>query len=149
VTTVSADFQGHLERVIEDPPFKFAMPAYVPEGYIPTDKVEVYKEDKAILTRWVNKDEDEIIMLIEVNQGQGYLIGVGAAQEIQIDGQPAMLVYGGYDQNGTWDSSLKMVNIYLRKDDLIYMFSRITSQTNTTSQYRLTEELIRMAGSID
>lgn len=146
--TVPADAHSTLEDVIENPPFEFAMPAYVPDGYIFTDKVDVYRKDKAIFTRWVNKDGEEILLLVEVDQGQGYLTGVDAAEEIEINGQPAMLVYGGYDQNGKWDSGLKMVNIYLRRDNLIYLLSWTTSQTNTINQDVLTDELIRMAGSI-
>ena len=49
-----------------------------------------------------------------------FVTGTNAAQEIQVNGQPAMLFEGGYDANHTWDPTLKMVNVLQRRGMLVY-----------------------------
>lgn len=136
-----------LEDVIELLPYKLAMPAYVPEGFLAENRVE--KTGNSIFMRWMNGDGDEILMMVDTDHGQRYVTGTDAAREIEINGQPALLIQGGYDSNNVWDDNLKMLNIVQRKDDAIYWLIYIERIDGEIKREAIQNELIHMMSSLE
>jgi hypothetical protein len=138
--TIPSDFKGTLAEASENLSFEFSMPAYMPDGFLFFDEVDISKEDQSIFMRWINSNREEIIMLVKTNSGQGIVAGIEAAEEIMINGQPVALVHGGYDANGKWDSEKEDTHLYWHKEGLIYIvFSASVDE----------EELIKIAQSVD
>ena len=138
--TIPSDFKGTLADATKNLPFEFSMPAYMPDGYLFFDEVDISKKNQSIFMRWINPNNEEIIMMVMIDNGQGIVTGIEAAEEIMIDGQPVALVHGGYDTNGKWDSTKKDTHLYWHKDRIIYiLFSTSTGE----------EELIKVAQSIE
>jgi len=136
---IPVDFKGPLADALKELPFKFSMPAYLPDKYLFYDEVDISKKDQSIFMRWVNPNGGEIVMQVQVDGGQGIVTGEGASEEIIINGHSAALVRGGYDANSKWDSTKQDIHLYWHKGNLIYiLFSASTSE----------EELIRIVESI-
>ena len=135
-----------LATVLENAPFEFAMPTYVPDGFHLEDNVDVFSD--SVFLRWMNSIGDEILIQVETDHGQQYMTGTGAAQEIQVNDQPAMLVEGGYDTNNNWDPDRKMINIVQRRGQIIYWLIYIKTSEGELDHALITEELSRMMGSI-
>ena len=131
---------------LKDLPFEFARPAYVPDGFIFEDRVEVQAD--SVFMRWLHANGDEILMQVDTDHGQRYLTGTDAAQEIEVDGQPAMFVPGGYDLNGNWDPAWKMLNLIQRKDNLIYWLIYVGDLEAEFDADIARAELVQMMGSI-
>ena len=86
-------------------------------------------------------------MQIDTEHEQRYLTGIDAAQEIQINGQPAMLIQGGYLYN-SWDYTLPTLNIIQRKGDLIYWLIYVQKYKGSFDDVLWRNELVRMMSSI-
>ena len=139
--------RNRLEDVIDLLPYKLAIPAYVPEGFLAKNRVE--KTGNSIFMRWMDSDGDEILMMVDTDHGQRYVTGTDAAREIEINGQPAMLVQGGYDSNNVWDDDLKMLNIVQRKDNAIYWLIYIEMSDGEFDRDAIQNELIHMMSSLE
>jgi len=136
---------GPMEEILNDLPYEIAMPSYVPEGFIFGDKVDVHAE--SVFMTWRNSKGDQILLQIDTEHEQRYLTGIDAAQEIQINGEPAMLIQGGY-VDGSWDSTLSTLNIIQRKGDLIYWLIYVQKYIEPFDDVLWKDELTRMMGSI-
>jgi len=144
--SIPPDARDSLAGIQKDLPYQLALPAYVPDGFAFEDKVDVKAE--SVFMRWLNKNGDEILMLVDTDHGQRYVTGTDAGQEIQVNGQPALLVQGNYDANGNWDAAQKMLNLIQRKDKLIYWLIYIKNSEGEFDNAAIKAELIRMMGSI-
>ena len=140
VVTIPSDFKGTLAEASKNLTFEFSMPAYMPDGYLFFDEVDISQKEQSIFMRWINSNREEIIMLIKTNTGQGIVTGIEAAEEIMINGQSVALVHGGYDDNGKWDSTKEDTHLYWHKEGLIYILFSVSVDE---------EELIKVAQSID
>jgi len=136
---------GPMDEILNDLPYEIAMPSYVPEGFIFGDKVDVHAE--SVFMTWRNSKGDQILLQIDTEHEQRYLTGIDAAQEIQINGEPAMLIQGGY-VDGSWDSTLSTLNIIQRKGDLIYWLIYVQKYIEPFDDVLWKDELTRMMGSI-
>jgi hypothetical protein len=58
---------------------------------------------------------------------------------MRINARSTLIIRGGYDENGNWDSTKNTVHLYWREGGLIYILS-----SDTLSD----EELIKIAESI-
>ncbi|MEW6404618.1 MAG: DUF4367 domain-containing protein [Chloroflexota bacterium] len=146
-TPVSPGDHDDPVRTLEDLPYKLSMPAYVPNGFTFENKMDV--ENESALMRWLNAAGDEILMLVDTEHGQHYLAGTAGAQEIEINGKPALLIQGGYDTVQEWDPDLKMINVLQRRDDVIYWLIYIkNSEGGFENAVELQEQLIHMMSSI-
>lgn len=144
---VPPDYRGNsMDEVIDHLPYELSMPSYMPDGFIFEDKVDV--KDASVFMSWKNPDGDEILMLVDTDHGQRYLTGTDAGQEIQVNGQPALLVQGNYDANGNWDSEQKMMNLIQRRDEVIYWFIYVGDSEGGFDNGAVQEELVRMMGSL-
>lgn len=130
-------------------PFEFALPAYTPDGYVLIDQLTY--DDRSVFLSWVNQDKEEIFIMVSKPSpeiGPNIVVGSNGAEEIEINGQPAMLVRGSYDENDKWDPNFKRLSIYLSKDGLSYLISNEPHSPITTGMEKFEKELIRMASSI-
>lgn len=143
---VPPDSQGSLTQVLPSAPFAFALPAYVPDGFTFEDRVDVH--DESIFMRWLNREGAEILMQVDTDHGQRYLMGVDAAREIQINRESALLARGGYDIDGTWNPALNMINIIQRRDELVYWLIYVGNSQTEFEAGAIQDELARMIGSI-
>jgi len=144
--TLSPDTINTLAQIQKEVPYPLSFPAYVPEGFTFVDRVEV--QAQSVFMYWVREDQDQILLTVDSDHGQKYQIGEDAAQEIQINGQPALVFEGGYDQNNTWDPAIKMVNILQRKDQVVYWFIYIKGSAGTFDSTTVKKELIHMIQSL-
>ena len=143
---IHPSFMAHALKFLS---FEFALPAYTPDGYVLVDRL-VY-QDTTVWLSWVNQDQEEISMFVNKlgpDFEPGTIIGSNSAEEIQINGQPAMLVHGSYNTNDEWDPNFKRISIYLIKDGLSYTISNNPHSPIATSVEEFEKELIHMAGSI-
>ena len=143
---IPPDLRDSLADILDDLPYTLALPAYLPEGFSFEDKVDLVKT--SVFMRWMNEDGDEILMLVDTDHGQQYVTGTDAAQEIQVNGQPALLFQGGYDKEHNWDPDLQMINVVQRKDDLIYWLIYNQNSDNKFDDTAFKDELIQMIASI-
>ena len=135
-----------LADILDDLPYTLELPAYVPDGFLFEDKVDLVKS--SVFMRWMNEDGDVILMQVDTDHGQQYVMGTDAAQEIQVNGQPALLFQGGYDKEHNWDPDLQMINVVQRKDDLIYWLIYNQNSDNEFDDTASKDELIQMIASI-
>ena len=135
-----------LADILDDLPYTLELPAYIPEGFLFEDKVDLVKT--SVFMRWMNEGGDEILMLVDTDHGQQYVMGTDAAQEIQVNGQPALLFQGYYDKEHNWDPDLQMINVVQRKDDLIYWLIYNQNSDNEFDDTAFKDELIQMIASI-
>jgi hypothetical protein len=141
--------RNSLVYALKDLPFEFAIPAYTPDGYVLVDKLEF--DDTSVYLSWINQNDERIFMIVSqasAEFGPGTIIGPNSAEEIHINGRPAMLVHGSYDLHNEWDPNFKRLSIYLIKDGLSYMISNSPHSPNTTGMEDFEKELVRMASSI-
>jgi len=136
---------GPMKEILNNLPYEITMPSYIPEGFIFEDRVDVHAE--SVFMIWRNSKGDQILMQIDTEHEQRYLTGIDAAQEIQINGQPAMLIQGGY-LDDSWDSALPAMNIIQRKDDLIYWLIYVQKYNEPFDDKLWMDQLTRMMDSI-
>jgi len=143
---IPPDIRDSLANILDDLPYTLELPAYVPDGFLFEDKVDLVKS--SVFMRWMNKEGDEILMLVDTDHGQQYVMGTDAAQEVQVNGQPALLFQGGYDKEHNWDPDLQMINVVQRKGDLIYWLIYNQNSDNEFDSVAFKNELIKMLASI-
>lgn len=143
---IPSDARDSLADILKKLPYELDLPTYVPDGFSFEDNVDLVKT--SVFMRWINKDGDEILMLVDTDHGQQYLTGTDAAQEIRVNGQPALLVQGGYNKENIWDPNLQMINIVQRKGDLIYWLIYINDSDGKFDGTTIKNDLIKMLGSI-
>jgi len=144
--SIPPDMRDSLVNIAKALPYQLAVPAYVPEGFVFENKVEV--QDTSVFMRWLDGDRNEILMLVDTDHGQRYVTGADAAREIQINGQSALLIQGNYDIYGNWDPSQKMLNLIQRQDDLIYWLIYIQHADGEFNSDAGQNELARMMSSL-
>jgi hypothetical protein len=127
-----------LPVAVDDLPFTFSMPAYIPDGFHFSDDVVIAQSKSWIAMTW-RGEGGELELLVQQNWDMTIPAGVDSAKEIQINGQPAILIRGVWDKNGKWDNTIKEVQLYWRKHELIYTL---------ISDVLGNEELLRIAESI-
>jgi hypothetical protein len=119
VDVIPPDHHSNLfDDVVDHLPYELLMPAYVPDGFTRQKRVDVTGD--SIFMIWTSRDGSEILMLADTDHGQRYVTGTDAAREIQVNGQPAMLVQGGFDNDNNWNPDMNMMNLVQRKNDVIY-----------------------------
>ncbi len=143
-----------LTQMMQHPPFEFGWPQYIPEGYVLSDNAGEAQSENWVLISWGNRDGAEIEMLAEKSYS-GYNIpaGIDSTQEVQVNGKPALLIFGFWGENHTWNPKLS-VALHWQNDDIHYtltFWSR--SKTNGVIQpientETVADELVKMAESI-
>lgn len=139
--------QDSFETGLGKLPFKFAMPAYVPDGYTLVNKLEF--DDSQASMAWQNANQAPLWMIVQHTSQPSILAGQESVEEIQINGQTALLIRGAFSQ-GTWDATLQGITIYFTQDGLTYVLGQYPDHVNQLNDKPLItlDELVRMAGSI-
>lgn len=129
----------------KDLSFTFNMPSYIPDGFVFNNDVDASKS--WIEMSWVDKrTSGEIILTVQQNWDIPIGVGVDSTKEVKVNGYPAILIQGWWDIYGKWDHNKKNLQLYWRKDGLIY----ILSSTDPTMYREVVseDELIKIAESI-
>lgn len=124
---------------VKDLPFAFSMPAYVPDDFAFSNDVVIAQSKSWVAMSW-SSGEGEFDLLVQQDWEMTIPAGVESTKEVKVNEQPAILIQGGWDENGKWDNMIRHIQLYWRKDGLIYILS-----SDTLSD----EELIKIAESID
>ncbi len=133
-----------LTTALQNLPFAFSMPTYIPERFVFNNDVILTKS--YISMSWVDKHEGEIYLLVEQNWDIPINVGAESTKEVKVNGQPAILIRGLWDIYGKWDYNKKNLQLYWRKDGLLYILN-----SSDPSMYREViseDELIKIAESI-
>ena len=134
-----------LPTALKDLPFTFNMPVYIPNGFVFNDNVVVAQSKSWASLSWVGRG-GEINLLVQQNWDITIPTRVNGAKEVNINGQPAILIQGWWDASGRWDQSKKSLQLYWRKDGLIFTLS--CNDTAFSKDILSEDELIRIAESI-
>jgi hypothetical protein len=107
-------------------PFDFAVPAQLPAGLIGEPQILVTKLEMPIVKiRWRDINGGFVQLAVhQANDGQTLtqnLIGVESSQTISLNGQEAVLIYGGWDKaSRTWDHQAQLVTLIWELEDIQY-----------------------------
>ena len=138
-----------LTYLLQEISFEFALPAYIPEGYTLIDRV--YYDENIVFLDYLNEDYDLIYYSVQNTMEPLIVTGFDSAEEIQINGQPALLIRGAFVDD-VWDYTLNGIIIYFKQDGLTYKVGQFPSFFRTGEHEKETDlsldELIRMAESI-
>lgn len=145
-----------VKEVIQNPPFDFSLPAYIPEGFELESDAAIALSKSWVSLGWVGDRNTEIEMLVE-REYTGYSLpaGVDSAEEVEVNGQPAMLVRGGWTGDAGWQADYGM-EVHWQKGGRYYrlIWHQRSPEHNqisviTTDLATVQKELIRMAESVN
>lgn len=139
--------RGSLEDLNKALPYDLNLPTYIPKGYtFENNKVEV--QETSVFMRWLDKDGKEILMLVDTDHGQRYIMGENASTEIWVNDMPALLVQGYYGVDGLWDPNLKVINLIQKHGDVIYWLIYVHNSDEVYDAEFISDELIQMMQTI-
>jgi hypothetical protein len=142
------------ETLLQNMPFEFELPRYVPEGFVLNDSAAFANSSDWVLLMW-SKNNAEITMLVE-RRYTGYYLPAGPdnAEEVQVNRQPALLIRGWWNSEHNWDLTRKLELHWQHNDRyyrLIYTQRSVTRweiEPISTDIQSVMDDLIRMAESI-
>ena len=141
--------------VLKNPPFTFGLPSWIPEGFSLDQNVGISTSGAWVLMNWKNPNMSEIEFLVE-KEYTGYTIpaGVDSSEEIALNGTPALLIRGFWDEQHQWNPD-RQIAIDWEKDGRHYHLAyterdedHYAMQPITSNQDAIIQNLIRMAESI-
>lgn len=128
-------------------PFPFNLPAWTPDGYALDENMAIANSKAWVMLNWVNPDGGGIFMLVEKEQPQYNLpAGEESSEEIQINGQPALLIRGDWASAEQWDPT-RAVTIYWEKNGLFYRLGYRENQS-IQDMDAVILQLVQMAESV-
>ena len=142
-------------EALNNPPFSFGLPVWVPEGFELDANVGIANSGDWVSLVWEHPDGREIQMLVE-REYSGYTLPAGedSSEEIEINGKPALLVRGFWDAEHQWDPQRQIV-IGWMQDERFYRLSYTNRLPSTKSMAPIEGDLepiianlVRMAESI-
>ncbi|NMC85325.1 MAG: hypothetical protein GYA58_08560 [Anaerolineaceae bacterium] len=105
---------------IKNAPFNFAMPQYLPSGFVLSQDFAIAQSKQWVLLHWSNNQAYEISMLVEIYDKDLMLSAAqNSAVETSVNGQPALLIRGGWTSDSVWDENRRLELEWL-KDGLRY-----------------------------
>ena len=105
---------------IKDAPFSFAMPQYLPSGFVLSQDFAIAQSKQWVLLHWSGNQVYEISMLVEIYDKALVLsTAQNSAVETTVNGQPALLVRGGWTSDSVWNDK-KGLELQWLKDGLRY-----------------------------
>ena len=159
ISYISSD-ENTISYALKDIPFEFALPAYVPDDYSFPEKLQILKDDgnEEIAVTYIYRYHGGFtaISLSVDDRARTWPIIISdldSAEEIQINGQPALLVRGIFysQDDADWKHTSYSAKIYLQKDGLTYRligYPKLNEETGEAESALPLDELIRMAESI-
>jgi len=119
-TIVEAELMS-LQAAQTTVPFDFGIPSQVPEDWIMDEQVRLTDLGSGpfIEIRWISSDDARIKMIFSARSAlqddsspSSWLVGQDSFQEIEISGQPAVIVRGGWDHNSrewAWSEMMALI----------------------------------------
>ena len=105
---------------IKDAPFSFAMPQYLPSGFVLSHDFAIAKSKTWVLLHWSGNQVYEINMLVEIyNKALVLSAAQNSAIETTVNGEPALLIRGSWTPDSVWDKNRELELEWL-KDGLRY-----------------------------
>jgi hypothetical protein len=93
-----------LPDILQNPPLDILMPAWVPDGFTLNPDAGLAASENWLAMEWSDSNHAEIHLLIEkVYTGYTIPAGVDSTREVTVNGQPALLVLGFWDDRHQWD----------------------------------------------
>jgi hypothetical protein len=90
---------------IQDAPFEFKMPQYLPEGFVFSQDYAIADSKQWVMLAASRANDYEITMLVEISDADLVIpAGVASASEISLNGTPALLIQGGWSADSQWQS---------------------------------------------
>jgi hypothetical protein len=140
--------------ILKEMPFSFELPEYIPEGFVLNDNAAYANSRDWVMLVW-DSENAEITMVVERNYaGYDLPTGVDSSEQIQIHGQPALLIHGWWDENHVWDSTRRL-EIHWEQDGHYYRLNYTQRSLNRWSIEPITgdiaeieKELTQVAESI-
>lgn len=144
-----------LSDVLDNPPFQFGFPTWVPVGYTLDQTAGIATSNDWVLFVWNNPDFSEIEMLVE-QEYTGYRspAGENSSEEININGKPALLIRGFWNTQHQWESN-RGISLDWEKDGHHYHLNYFEKDANHNEikpiegdMESIIQELVKMAESI-
>jgi preprotein translocase subunit SecG len=136
-----------VPEALAEPPFPFSLPTWVPEGYTIDETVTIANSKTWVMLNWKNPNGGGIFMLVEPKRPKYNLpAGEDSSEEIQINGQPALLIRGDWASVDRWDPRLA-VTIYWEKNGIYYRLG-YGERKPIQDMEAIIQQLIRMAESV-
>jgi hypothetical protein len=128
-------------------PFDFALPAYLPAGLTrDIEQVQVARSPVAMVKLVWRDTENSFVQLSVYAAGPENiqaLVGPESSETIQVNGQEALLVRGGWDrQSRTWSGPPGLITLFWTVNDVRY---RLLAYSEVVSL----DELVAMAESVE
>ena len=136
-----------VDDLLSDPPFEFSIPAYIPEGM----SLRENRAAVALSGTWVSMSYRGLgigsIQFMAETGTPTLSVGVDAAEEVMINNQPAMLVWGDWAKDGShaWDYE-DGLTLYWTVDSTNYRL--IFNNMDDVNPLDYLPELIKMAESV-
>jgi len=123
-------------------PFQLSLPTWAPDGFVMGSSVRISYFQNGFtpaIINWYGSDPDVGNIELMVGQPVKWLVDTDHLQEVQVNGQPAALVGGTWNEDtGQWDQESELSLTWM-KGEVMYKLS---------SPGAAVEDLIRMAESI-
>src|SRR5688500_13221820 len=123
-------------------PFQISLPTWAPDGFVMGSSVRISYFQNGFtpaIINWYGSDPDIGNIELMVGQRVSWLVDTDHLQEVQVNGQPAALVGGTWNEDtGQWDQESDLSLTWM-KGDVMYKLS---------SPGAAVEALIRMAESV-
>jgi hypothetical protein len=123
-------------------PFQISLPTWAPDGFVMGSSVRISYFQNGFtpaIINWYGSDPNVGNIELMVGQPVKWLVDTDHLQEVEVNGQPAALVGGAWNEDsGQWDREADLSLTWM-KGDVMYKLS---------SPGAAVEDLIRMAESI-
>jgi len=105
---------------IKNAPFSFAMPQYLPSGFVLSQDFAIAQSKQWVLLHWSGNQVYEISMLVEIyNKALVLSAAQNSAVETTVNGEPALLIRGSWTPDSVWNENRELELEWL-KDGLRY-----------------------------
>lgn len=127
-------------------PFTIDLPAWVPEGYVLEETVTfVHFEDgvERIFVQW-RAPQKALLELEIVNlppEKSNWLVGPESIEEVQVDGEPAALVRGGWNADTKQWENRGQLQLHVAHNGQTYILSTMETDISVNELMRTAESL--------
>ena len=141
--------------ILENPPFPLSLPAWIPDGFVLDQNAGIALSENWVILQWHHPDLSEIVLLVE-KEYTGYVLPAGenSSEEIDLNGQPALLIRGCWNGQNQWDMD-RQLSLDWEKDGHHYHLGYTQREPEhleikpiTGDQDLIIQMLIRMAESV-
>lgn len=140
--------QLSLEDAQSQLPFKIDLPTWVPEGFNLHENVNVTHfpgVSSTVYIDWDTSSHSVLSLIIQQRidgQPGSMIIGGGGSEEVQINGQPAVLFRGAWNADKKqWDSELRLLTLSWQRNELTYTLQGLETDISVSDLIRVAESI--------